>query len=586
MHKALYRTYRPQTFGDMVGQVHVIRTLKNQIKNDNIGHAYLFTGTRGTGKTSTAKIFARAVNCLEKVDSEPCNKCESCVSILNDSTMDVVEIDAASNNSVDDIRELRESVKYSPATSKYKVYIIDEVHMLSKGAFNALLKTLEEPPSYVIFILATTEPNKIPATILSRCQRFDFKRVSVVDMVDRMKKICSSEGIDADEKALQLIATNSEGAMRDALSILDQCMSFGEDIIHYEDVVEIMGTVNIEQLFDMSKYVIENDIRSSLQSLNSFISWGKDIRNLINDLLGHFRNLMICKVSKDMKDILEIPDDILDKLNAQAQGVDINTLIRILNVLSETQDRVKSSTNPRVLLEIAIMRISEPTFDESKEALIDRIENLEKIIESGTLKVEMVDSPLNYGISFETAQGMPAVGALGAGISGRNGDMSGSLGGGNYIQDTMSGQINGVSGVNPQKNTVKYDEMDNEDGKLVEESWKDILKQIKKDKRMPIYALLTEAKKFLVHENTLYIVFNDNFAFAKDRLTSEATHEYVENVINKIMKKKYSIKIELTSDVKNVKFEKVAEKDRGLEILEEIVEEGIIEVKDKIDKNN
>ena len=272
MHKALYRVYRPQKFEDVVGQEHITKTLRNQIENNNIGHAYLFSGTRGTGKTSTAKIFARAVNCLESIEQEPCNECEVCKDILHDNIMDVVEIDAASNNSVDDIRELRENVKYSPTKAKYKVYIIDEVHMLSQGAFNALLKTLEEPPSYVIFILATTEPHKIPATILSRCQRFDFKRVTVKDITSRMKKICVEENIEVEEKALNLIARNSQGALRDALSILDQCISFGDNKIEYKDVVELLGTVNVEQLFDLAQYIINQDTKESLKILNEFIS--------------------------------------------------------------------------------------------------------------------------------------------------------------------------------------------------------------------------------------------------------------------------------------------------------------------------
>ena len=308
MHKALYRSYRPQNFEDVVGQEHIIRTLKNQIENNNVGHAYLFSGTRGTGKTSTAKIFARAVNCENSINQEPCNECEVCRDILNDNVMDVVEIDAASNNSVDDIRELRESVKYSPTKAKYKVYIIDEVHMLSQGAFNALLKTLEEPPSYVIFILATTEPHKIPATILSRCQRFDFKRVTVKDMTDRMKKICNEENIEVEEKALNLIARNSQGALRDALSILDQCISFSDNKIEYKDAVELLGTVNIEQLFEMAQSIIDQDTKRSLQILNEFVVWGKDIRNLINDLIDHFRNLMVCKVSKDLDEIIDYKD--------------------------------------------------------------------------------------------------------------------------------------------------------------------------------------------------------------------------------------------------------------------------------------
>lgn len=541
MHKALYRTYRPQTFDDMVGQRHVIKTLKNQIKNDNIGHAYLFTGTRGTGKTSTAKIFARAVNCLNSVDQEPCNKCETCESILNDNTMDTIEIDAASNNSVDDIRELRESVKYSPTNCKYKVYIIDEVHMLSQGAFNALLKTLEEPPSYVIFILATTEPHKIPATILSRCQRFDFKRVTVDEMVKRMQKICAEENIEAEEKALNLIATNSQGALRDALSILDQCMSFGEDKITYDDVVELMGTVNIDQLFDLSQYIIDQDIKKSLQSLNEFISWGKDIRNLINDLISHFRNIMVCKVSKDMEDILSLPEETIEKIFEQSEGVEINSLIRILNVLSETQDSVKSSSNPRVMVEVAVMKIAQPIFEDSKEALLDRIENLEKIIESGNIIIAPQSS-----------------------------------GGEAYGNEKLAKEIH--------TETEHYEVVKSEDVELVESSWKEVLKQIKKDKKMPIYALLTEAKNFNVHNNELYIVFDDKFSFAKDRLSAKETHEYIEKVVKSVMKRNFGIKTVLASDIKNINFEMIEKKDRGIEILENIVESGVLEVKDKLDE--
>lgn len=543
MHKALYRTYRPQTFEDMVGQRHIIKTLKNQIKNDNVGHAYLFTGTRGTGKTSTAKIFARAVNCINPNDQEPCNKCEICESILNDNTMDTIEIDAASNNSVDDIRELRESVKYSPTNCKYKVYIIDEVHMLSQGAFNALLKTLEEPPSYVIFILATTEPHKIPATILSRCQRFDFKRVTINEMVNRMKDICAGENIEVEEKALNLIASNSQGALRDALSILDQCMSFGEDKITYDDVVELMGTVNIDQLFDLSQYIIDQDIKKSLQSLNEFISWGKDIRNLINDLISHFRNIMVRKVSKDTDDILSLPEDTLERISKQSEGVEINSLIRILNVLSETQDNIKSSSNQRVMVEVAIMKIAQPIFDESKEALLDRIENLEKIIESGNIKIA------SHQNSGEEA----------------------------YEEEKIDPVI--------KTENKHYEEVKSEDVELVESSWKEVLKQIKKDKKMPIYALLTEAKNFNVHNNELFIVFDDKFSFAKDRLSAKETHEYIEKVVRSIMKRNFSIKTVLASDIKNINFEIKEKKDKGVEILENIVDSGILEVKDKVEED-
>ncbi|WP_461194488.1 DNA polymerase III subunits gamma/tau [Clostridioides difficile] len=542
MHKALYRAYRPQKFEDVIGQDHIIKTLKNQIYSDNIGHAYLFCGTRGTGKTSTAKIFSRAVNCLNKINEEPCNECEICESVLKDNTMDVVEIDAASNNSVDDIRELRESVKYSPANAKYKVYIIDEVHMLSQGAFNALLKTLEEPPSYVIFILATTEPNKIPATILSRCQRYDFKRVTVKDMTLRMKKICEDEGIDIDDKALNLIARNSQGALRDALSILDQCMSFGESKIDYKDVVELMGSVNIEQLFELSQCIVEQDTKKSLEILNEFVLWGKDIRNLINDLIDHFRNLMVCKVSSELDEIISLPEETIEQLKIQSKNIDINDLIRILNILSITQDDIKSSSNPRVLVEITIMKIAQPMFDESKEALIKRVENLEKMIELGNFKSEKIgnNKEKEYEVDRE---------------------------------------------IDVKQENVVYEDVKNEDVILIESSWKNILKQIKKDKKMPIYALLSEVKSFNVYSNMLYVIFDDKFDFAKTRLSSQDTINYLEKTIRDVLNRSFNVKIVLTSEVKDINLEVKEKKDIGEEILKNIVSEEILEIKDSIDEN-
>lgn len=545
MHKALYRVYRPKTFEDVVGQEHIVKTLKNQIKNNNIGHAYLFSGTRGTGKTSTAKIFARAVNCLNTTDEEPCNECEICVDTLNDNIMDIVEIDAASNNSVDDIRELRESVKYTPSKAKYKVYIIDEVHMLSQGAFNALLKTLEEPPSYVIFILATTEPHKIPATILSRCQRFDFKRVSSRDIANRMAYICEKENIQAEEKALSLIARNSQGALRDALSILDQCMSFGSEKIEYNDVIELLGTVNIDELFELSQAIIDENTKKSLQILNEFIIWGKDIRNLINDLIDHFRNLMVCKVSKDLDEIISLPEESIELLKEQAKTININDLIRILNILSETQDSMKSSSNTRILAEVTMMKIAQPMFDESKEALIKRIENLEHIIESGNIKVVTVqDEP----------------------------------------QDNLKPEVTETNNKDENPNII-YEEVKSEDVKLVEASWKKIIQKIKDDKKPSIYALLKEVSSFYVKESALFIIFNDNFSFARSRLSSEETIKYVEQVIREVLNRSFHLKIYLKSEIANMNLEETSSKgDEGEEILKGIVDENILEVKDSIEK--
>lgn len=547
MHKALYRVYRPKNFSDVIGQEHIVRTLKNQIENNNVGHAYLFCGTRGTGKTSTAKIFSRAVNCTNLHNDEPCNECENCREILEDKTMDVVEIDAASNNSVDDIRELRENVKYSPAKSKYKVYIIDEVHMLSQGAFNALLKTLEEPPSYVIFILATTEPHKIPATILSRCQRFDFKRVTVKDISSRMRYICEKEGIEADEKALNLIARNSQGALRDALSILDQCISFEGNKISYNDVIELLGSVNIEQLFDLAESIIKEDTRKSLQILNDFIIWGKDVRNLVNDLIDHFRNLMVCKISNDLDEIISLPEETIDLLKQQAETIDTNNLIRILNILSETQDGMKISSNPRVLMEVTMMKIAQPMFDESKEALIKRIENLEQKIESGNIKVNHISTNQTVDNFNENNQ---------------------------QNNNTVEKQ---------EDENIEYENLKGDDIKLVEKSWKKILQKMKEDKNQVIRALLQDVDSFNISEDTLYIIFTDNYSFAKSRLDSPATIQYVEKVIREVLNRSFSVKIALKSQLSNLNTQ-IKKEDKGEQILKNIVSEDILEVKDSIEK--
>ena len=547
MHKALYRVYRPKNFSDVIGQEHIVRTLKNQIENNNVGHAYLFCGTRGTGKTSTAKIFSRAVNCTNLHNDEPCNECENCREILEDKTMDVVEIDAASNNSVDDIRELRENVKYSPAKAKYKVYIIDEVHMLSQGAFNALLKTLEEPPSYVIFILATTEPHKIPATILSRCQRFDFKRVTVKDISSRMRYICEKEGIEADEKALNLIARNSQGALRDALSILDQCISFEGNKISYNDVIELLGSVNIEQLFDLAESIIKEDTRKSLQILNVFIIWGKDVRNLVNDLIDHFRNLMVCKISNDLDEIISLPEETIDLLKQQAETIDTNNLIRILNILSEAQDGMKISSNPRVLMEVTMMKIAQPMFDESKEALIKRIENLEQKIESGNIKVNHISTNQTVDNFNENNQ---------------------------QNNNTVEKQ---------EDENIEYENLKGDDIKLVEKSWKKILQKMKEDKNQVIRALLQDVDSFNISEDTLYIIFTDNYSFAKSRLDSPVTIQYVEKVIREVLNRSFSVKIALKSQLSNLNTQ-IKKEDKGEQILKNIVSEDILEVKESIEK--
>ena len=418
--------------------------------------------------------------------------------------------------------------------------------MLSQGAFNALLKTLEEPPSYVIFILATTEPHKIPATILSRCQRFDFKRVSSKDIASRMSYICKKENIEAEEKALSLIARNSQGALRDALSILDQCISFGNEKIEYNDVIELLGTVNIDELFELSQSIIDENTKKSLEILNEFIIWGKDIRNLINDLIDHFRNLMVCKVSKDLDEIISLPEESIERLKEQSQNVNINDLIRILNILSETQDSMKSSSNTRILAEVTIMKIAQPMFDESKEALIKRIENLEEKIESGNIKVSTVQIEQSKDVKSQ------------------------------IIEDNK---------VEENKEDVAYEEVKSEDVRLVESSWKKITQKIKDDRKLSVAALLKEVNTFNVKDNILYLIFNDNFSFARSRLNSKDTIEYVESIIREVLNRSFNIQIYLKSEVASLNLSETINKaDEGEEILKNIVNKDILEIKDSIEK--
>jgi DNA polymerase-3 subunit gamma/tau len=353
---ALYRQWRPQNFDAVVGQDHISRTLKNAIKANRIVHAYLFTGPRGTGKTSTAKILAKSVNCLSPVEGEACNKCTSCTRINSGSFMDIVEIDAASNRGIDEIRDLREKVKYAPVEGKYKIYIIDEVHMLTTEAFNALLKTLEEPPKHVIFVLATTEPHKIPLTVLSRCQKFDFKRIGTRFVMERLKEICATEALKVNENALQIIAKKAEGSMRDALSLLDQALSFSEEEITEETIASILGTVDAEFTKNMVEAIAEKNYSTMISMINNLIEEGKDVRLFAHDLVEYLRNLILVKLSKDSVHKLDLPDNLLQVLINQSRLFSTDVLFQILEVLSEGESQLRFSTQPRITLELSLIK--------------------------------------------------------------------------------------------------------------------------------------------------------------------------------------------------------------------------------------
>ena len=383
-YTTLYRKFRPITFSEMVGQTHITKTLKNQIIANRIGHAYLFNGGRGTGKTSAAKIFARAINCLNPKDGEPCNECEICKAILSGSLTDVVEMDAASNNSVEDIRAIRDEVNFLPTLAKYRVYIIDEVHMLSTGAFNALLKTLEEPPAHVKFILATTEPQKLPATILSRCQRFDFKRVSNSDIVKRLEIVCKQSGIEITEDALKIIAVLSEGAVRDALSILERCVQEGHDKIDEEKVKELVGIPKTEFINKIVTNIIKYNAEGSLSALDEVLKEGKDLNNLLWEIIKYIKDILVYKTSKELPIYNK---EEIEGIEALANNTSKERLIGLIYSLSETENNIKWSSQKEIMLQTGIIKLCVTTENDGIEELKDKIQKLEEKINSGNIRI-------------------------------------------------------------------------------------------------------------------------------------------------------------------------------------------------------
>ncbi len=380
-YTALYRKFRPDNFDDVKGQDHIVTTLTNQIKANRIGHAYLFCGTRGTGKTTVAKILAKAVNCEHPVNGSPCNECAMCKAIQVGTAMNVIEIDAASNNGVDNIREIREEVAYRPTEGKYKVYIIDEVHMLSTGAFNALLKTLEEPPSYVIFILATTEAHKIPITILSRCQRYDFHRISIDTIAARLSELLKAEGVEAEEKAVRYVAKKGDGSMRDALSLLDQCISFylGQVLI-YDKVLDVLGAVDTEVFSKLLRKVLTGDVTGSIHVLEELITGGRELGQFVTDFTWYMRNLLLVKTSENPEEAIDVSSENLRLLKEESEMTDVETLMRYIRIFSDLSNQIRFASQKRVLVEIALIKLCRPAMETNLDSVLDRIRVLEKQI--------------------------------------------------------------------------------------------------------------------------------------------------------------------------------------------------------------
>lgn len=551
-YQALYRKWRPKVFEDVVGQDHITTTLKNQIKSQNVSHAYLFSGTRGTGKTSTAKIFARAVNCLEPVGNDPCNECDVCRGIITENIMDVMEIDAASNNGVDHIREIRENVKYPPSKGKYKVYIIDEVHMLSSGAFNALLKTLEEPPSHIIFILATTEPHKLPATILSRCQRFDFKPVKIYDIIGLLAKICNSMELEYEEKSLRVIAQNGKGGLRDSLSILEQCISFSNGKLTYEEVVSILGLTNEEVLMKLLNCILEKDSSEAIKLIQRLILEGKDVQLLIKDLIAYIRQLMLLKMKIYDEEGSEDATEIKKMMEKQSQDFNEQELIRCIYDLSEAEAKAKYASQPQIILEVAIVGLCNPQTSQSIEGLLARIEELEKKLESGMVATPKVESAYRYNQSSSNVNQQQK--------KSRDGGIA-------AVKSEEEGRPS-----NPKPERVSTSPLD---FKKIKSKWADVLEMIRQNKKAQIKAFLMEGSLEDLRGDTLIIGFKDGFGFHREALDKEKTKDYISEVINRVTGQQVQLSLVMETDNYSNNKQKIED---PIDKLKDILPEEIYEI--------
>lgn len=509
-YTALYRKFRPSTFEEIVGQEHITRTLRNQIMAGRVGHAYLFNGGRGTGKTSAAKVLARAINCLNPKDGEPCNECEICKAALSGSLTDIVEMDAASNNSVDDVRSIREEVNFLPTVAKYRVYIIDEVHMLSTGAFNALLKTLEEPPSYVIFILATTEKHKIPVTILSRCQKYDFKRISVDTITNHLVSLMEKEKVDADEKALRYIARAADGSMRDALSLLDQCIAFylGQTLT-YDNVLEVLGTADTSVFSALLRNILNHDSIAALDIIDSMITEGRELSQFLSDFLWYLRNLLILKDQEGAEESLDMSKETIAALKEECSMVDTIALLRYIRLLSELSNQIRTATQKRVLLEVGFIKLCRPEMESDTESLSERIRQLEDKIAQGIPMIPangpgnagMITSKGTFAYDPYTGQPLGTSGAAGAGTAGMVNGTGNSAVSGAFPQGT-EGQISPEEALEKRFSPAEADDL-----KQIASHWNDIVNQTS----MPMQQFLRAARVAVADSSTiLQLVFTNN----------------------------------------------------------------------------
>jgi DNA polymerase-3 subunit gamma/tau len=554
-HQAIYRKFRPKTFDDVLGQEHVTRTLKNQILTDNIAHAYLFSGIRGTGKTSTAKIFSRAVNCINNHDGNPCNECEICKSILDETNMDVIEMDAASNNGVEDIRELRDKVKFLPVKSKFKVYIIDEVHMLSKGAFNALLKTLEEPPEHLLFILATTEPQKIPATILSRCQRFDLKRIKTSVIVENMKKICDEIGMEYEENALKLIAANSEGAMRDAQSILDRCLSFNDERVDYETVINLLGTVNYQVILEAANHIINRDIKKTMILVDDILNEGKEITIFLDELIICFRNMLIIKTTNSTDNLMRISEEEAEELKKSSSNVSVDEIVKIIEELSIAQLECKRALNSRVLLETKLIKMLHFINNSGMDDLISRIEELESNIKNNSFTVKQTKTDIKRNTAKDTEKAV-------------------------INQTKMPEQADSEHSGNQEFSNAeqKVKHYDNKSDEAIYNAitngWQEILKKVRSE-NAGLQAIIRESRLYEVTNKKAVFEFDPKFTFHISAANQPKNRQKFKEILSSFVNEDCEVEFIIKKEEKSIKTKQTIEdvyEDLKNEFGEEIVE--------------
>ena len=512
-YTALYRKWRPQIFDDVVEQEHIVETLKNSVKNTRISHAYLFCGTRGTGKTTLAKVMSRAVNCLNNENGNPCNKCEICKGILSGSILDVVEIDAASNNSVDNVRNIRDEVVYMPSQCKYKVYIIDEVHMLSTGAFNALLKTLEEPPEHVIFILATTEPHKLPATILSRCQRFDFRRISQESIFNRLVEISNTMDIEIQDEAVKIISVLADGALRDAISILDQCISSKENNISYEDVLKVVGIADDKFIADLVDAIIEKKVYIIPEMIEELSNTGKDIPHFASDITSYFRNVLICKTTNNPEKIIKNYSYDINRIKTQSEKIDKDDIIGIITELSSMEASLKWTSNQRIMLEVFLIKLCYIKHNKISKDIENRILAIEEKIENIGDKPSVPQEKI-VAIKEEKPEGKKEI----------------------VVEEELKEPVK----KSEETSSLPSEKKDSSNEDFA--NWEEIIKELKNKRKMIIASNLSNTKAVKINEKQIGIIFNNKNSFNKEIINRAENLGIIASVYKDIMGEEISFK--------------------------------------------